>query len=44
MLAQRIDLLLFGPSQTRIVLEVDGAANYTDDKNRPTPERYAQNG
>lgn len=43
LLAQRMDFLLLGPHQNRIILEVDGTSHYTDQHNRPSPKRYAQN-
>lgn len=43
LLGQRMDFLLLAPNHHRIVLEVDGATHYTDEQNRPSATRYAQN-
>lgn len=39
---QRMDFLLFLPHGRRIVIEVDGAQHYSDDKGHPAPHRYAE--
>lgn len=43
LLGQRMDFLILGPNNQRIVLEVDGKTHYTDDSGRPSPTRYARN-
>lgn len=38
----RMDFLMLLPGRVRVVLEVDGKQHYSDDNDRPSPERYAQ--
>ncbi|OZE88390.1 hypothetical protein CH305_00710 [Rhodococcus sp. 15-649-2-2] len=43
LLGQRMDFLILGPNNQRIVLEVDGSSHYTDEAGQPSPARYARN-
>lgn len=43
LLGQRMDFLMLAPNYQRIVLEVDGASHYTDQRGRPSPTSYAHN-
>ena len=43
LLGQRMDFLLLAPNHHRIILEVDGAGHYTDERAQPSPARYAEN-
>jgi hypothetical protein len=43
LLGQRMDFLLLTPNHHRIVVEVAGISHYTDERERPSPTRYAQN-
>ncbi|MBY4212609.1 hypothetical protein HQO27_01780 [Rhodococcus fascians] len=43
LLGQRMDFLMLGPNNQRIILEVDGDSRYTDANGKPSPARYARN-
>lgn len=43
LLGQRMDFLLLAPNHHRIILEVDGATHYTDERGQPSATRYARN-
>lgn len=43
LLGQRMDFLILGPNNQRIIIEVDGKTHYTDSHGRPSPQVYAQN-
>lgn len=43
LLGQRMDFLMLGPNNQRIILEVDGVSHYTDANGTPSPARYARN-
>lgn len=43
LLGQRMDFLLLPPNNHRVVLEVDGISHYVDERERPSPRRYAEN-
>ncbi|OZF05097.1 hypothetical protein CH302_00150 [Rhodococcus sp. 15-2388-1-1a] len=43
LLGQRMDFLILGPNNQRIILEVDGNSHYTDEAGQPSPARYARN-
>ncbi|RJS13962.1 hypothetical protein DRW03_35665 [Corallococcus sp. H22C18031201] len=41
LLRQRMDFLMLFSQNVRVVIEVDGATHYSDDRGRPSPSKYA---